>query len=81
MTTLKRDYGRLWRLFVDCVLYFGVVAVLTLIVAGVGDCGVSESRQEVSECLRFARFRLLSCIALGGVVFPFWLRRKLRRDT
>lgn len=70
---------RRWQLIVDCVLYFGIAAVVTLFIGGLGDCATAPDAAAVAACDAFMRGKLVAIVIGACLIFPFWLRRKLRR--
>jgi uncharacterized RDD family membrane protein YckC len=70
---------RRWQLIVDCVIFVMVAGVVTLFVAGMGDCGTARDAQDYQACVAFMRWKLFFCLLGTCFIFPFWLGRRLRR--
>ena len=69
---------RRWQLFVDCVIFAGITAICTFFIGGLGDCATAPDAAQIADCNALTGRKVIACIVVAGLVFPIWLRRKLR---
>ena len=70
-----------WQLFVDCVIFASVAAICTLVIGGLGDCATAPDAKQLAECNAFTGRKVIICVVVACLIFPVWLRRKLRREN